>query len=140
MYASEQDIIDTYGADALLLAADRDNDGVADVGVAAKALTDASELIDSYLGAKYSLPLATVPPALNAACVDITMYKLSSAPGAMTEEIRERYRDTLRWLERLAEGKVSLGLDSAQTPPSSSGMAETSGPERVFSRKSMKGW
>ena len=138
MYATEQDIIDRHGAAALTIAADRDNDGVADPGVVDKALADATVLMDSYIQKKYDLPLpAPTPEILAPVCVDVAWYKLSSTPGMMTEEIERRHKDAIRWLENLAKGLVSLGVD--QSPPSAGGGVQVESKERVFTRDTLKG-
>ena len=137
MYATQQDVIDTYGQEALTVAADRDGDGVADPGVADKALADASELMDSYLGKRYDLPLPTVPEVLKPVCVDIALYRMSQGPATLTDEIKDRYRAALRWLERVADGKVSLGLPDS--PPSAGGGVHVESAPRQFTRANLKG-
>jgi phage gp36-like protein len=137
MYATQQDIVDRYGQDLLLLIADRDADAVIDVDVVTRALTDATAEIDTYLAAKYELPLPSVPEVLVRLCVDVVVYRLSSEADAATEERRIRYDDAIALLRRIASGEVSLGLPDP--PPSSSGAAVVSGEGRVFSRKSMRG-
>lgn len=138
MYATEQDIIDRHGAEALTIAADRDNDGVSDPGVVDKALADATYLMDSYIGKKYDLPLpAPTPEVLKQVCVDVAWYKLSSTPGNVTEEIERRNKDSVRWLENLAKGLVTLGVD--QSPPSAGGGVQVSNNPRVFTRDKLKG-
>lgn len=59
-YATRQDIIDRYGEDELIVAADHDEDGVADATVVEQGLADASDEIDAYLAGRYTLPLAVV--------------------------------------------------------------------------------
>ena len=137
MYATRQDIIDTYGPEALTIAADRDGDGAEDAGVADKALADASELMDSYIGAKYDLPLPTAPDVLKPVCVDIALYRMSQGAGALTEEIAERHKQAVAWLRDLSRGLVSLGLDDS--PPSAGGGVQTSGPTRRFTRDKLTG-
>ena len=136
-YATEQDIVDAYGQDALVLAADRDGDGIADAGVVAEALSAASAEMDSYIGAKYDLPLPSVPEVLKAKCVDVALYRLAQRPGAMTDEIKDRYEKALAWLKDLARGLVSLGIETA--PPSAGGGLEVSYNTRQFSRKNLEG-
>ena len=137
MYATQQDIIDIYGQDALTVAADRDGDGVADPGVADEALTQATAEMDSYIGKKYDLPLPSTPAVLVPKCVDIAIYRMSQSPAALTDEIKDRYEKAIAWLRDLARGLVVLGLPDS--PPSSGGGVFASGPARVFTRDTMKG-
>lgn len=131
-YTTQQAIIDRYGHDALLLIADRDQDGVIDTAVVERALSDASAEVDTYVAAKYTLPLPSTPEVLVRLCVDIVIYRLSSDAGLLTEERRKRYDDAVALLRRIASGEVSLGMP---TPPASSnGTVYTSGPGRNFGR------
>lgn len=137
MYATEQDIIDTYGNDALVVAADRDSDGVADPGVVDEALNQATAEMDSYIGKKYDLPLPSVPAVLVPKCVDLALYRLSLGANAMTEEIAERHKQAIAWLRDVARGMVTLGLPDS--PPSAGGGVHVEGNPRQFSRDKLKG-
>ena len=61
MYASLADLIARAGEAEIRQTADRNLDGTADTDVVNAALTDADNLINGYLRARYSLPLATTP-------------------------------------------------------------------------------
>lgn len=145
-YATPADLIDLMGEDALSAIADRDGDFVADEAVIVKAIESADAEIDLYLGVRYSLPLPSVPHALMQISRDIAVYRLGLAGGA-TEEHRVRYEDTLKLLQRIADGKASLsfppgdddtgdeeegGRDSGPRP------IVTSGPPRLFTRERMR--
>lgn len=75
------------------------------------ALDAASQVADSYLGAKFQLPLKTWGDDLRRAVCDVAAWMLikrrgfspQAADGGM---IREAYDDGLRWLEQVAVGKV----------------------------------
>ena len=135
-YASQQDMIDRYGEDALLIAADRDHDGVIDTDVVSTALQDATDEIDAYVGKKYSLPLPSVPGVLQRICIDIALYRLTDSTG-YTEERRQRYDDDLAFLLRLSKGDISLGMPENQEPESSAGDVEFIANTRLFTRNSM---
>jgi phage gp36-like protein len=135
MYAGQQDIEDRYGADALLLVADRDGDGQADPDVVAQAVADADAEIDAYLAARYQLPLSTVPTVLKRLAADLLMYRLATTADLLTEEKRQRYEDAVKLLDRISKGSVSLGL--AAPPSSSAGSAVRIGPDRRMTRDSL---
>lgn len=137
-YATQQDILDRYGDDALYVAADRNNDDAIDTNVVTRALDDASDEINSYVGKKYPLPLPGVPTVLTRPCVDIALYRLSFST-ALTEEKRKRYDDALRFLKEVAAGNVSLGYDPSSDTRESSDTAEVISNPRAFSRKTMGG-
>lgn len=136
-YATQQDMIDRYGDDDLIVSADHDGDGVADAAIVTQGLSDATDLIDSYIGARYTLPLATVPAVLKRLCVDIALY-LMSKPPSITEEKRKRYEDAVKLLTAISDGKVSLGVSESGEPVSgsASGGASFQAKERRFQRRS----
>jgi phage gp36-like protein len=75
------------------------------------SLEAASSLADGYLAVVYALPLSSYGSDLTRAVVSIAVYDLMvrrgySADGA-DEEIRRRYEDAIRWLEKVAAGLIS---------------------------------
>jgi phage gp36-like protein len=134
-YATQQDIIDRKGEDALFIAADRDGDDAIDTTLVNTALTDATDEINVYIGKAKALPLSLVPPVLIGLCVDIALYRLSEHT-AYTEEKRQRYDDAIKLLKSIASGEVSLGIDS-EAEATVGQDAELIGPERQFSRSRM---
>lgn len=134
-YATQQDIIDRYSNDALLIIADRDDDGIVDSPIVNQAIDDATAEIDTYMAAKYDLPLAIIPDVLTRLCVDIVVYRLSADADMATEERRKRYEDAVKLLVRISEGKVSLGLE--EPPVTTNGAASVTSNDRRFKRNSM---
>ncbi len=131
-YASEQDMVDRFGADELIQLTDRDGLGVVDSALVAQALADASDVIDGHLAGRYALPLATVPGVLRLLCCDIARFLLHD--DRATEAVERRHRDALAYLERVASGAVALGLsDDGQRAAGSDG-AQVLSAGRVFGR------
>ena len=99
-----------------------------------------SKQIDGYLRRKHTLPLATVPEDLKAVCLEMVHYKgqLKSPSGVVTDPIRNSYRDCVRWLEQLAEGKVDLGIEPQPTENSDRG-PEVDSNERVLTQSRLRG-
>ena len=135
MYATQQNIIDRISNDSLLIIADRDDDGAVDTAIVDEAISDATAEIDTYVAAKYDLPLAVVPKVLTRLCVDIAVYRLSVDADLGTEERRKRYEDAVKLLVRISEGKVSLGLEEPAV--TTNGAASVTSNDRRFKRKSM---
>jgi len=76
------------------------------------ALEAASRLADSYLRARYALPLTAWDEALTRAVAAIAAYDLMAVRGydparGADEVLRLRYEDAIRWLERVAAGGAS---------------------------------
>lgn len=145
-YASQADITLIYSPDALYVA-DRDGDGVPDAPAIARAMVSASGEIDSYIGARYSLPLDETPALLVQFCVDIAVYRLALARDVLTEEHRRRYDDTIKHLKDIARGSAALifsvagGGDagSESAAPARPQPIVSGGPERLFTRAKMRG-
>lgn len=117
-YVTRDEIISKMGHAHLTRVADADSDGTADVDPVSQAITDISSLIDSFLSARYDLPLTTVPAVLGMYATDGVLYRLAETTGVPTKEQRQRYEDMLAWLKMVAKGTADLGLD---TPPESAG-------------------
>lgn len=80
------------------------------------ALTSASEIIDTYCGNRYHLPLDPLPVAMRAFCIDIARYRLDRVRSR--EDVRQRYEDAIRFLEQLTKGIVSIGATALGTSAS----------------------
>ncbi|MDE0109905.1 MAG: DUF1320 domain-containing protein [Bryobacterales bacterium] len=145
-YATVQDCIDRQGAEALRELAD-DAAAAADAFAwtrLEKALDDASDEIDAYIGARHRLPLDPVPRLLTRLCVEIGAYRRAADAGMVTEEIRDRYDRAIRLLKDIEAGKASLGAVDPDPPADAAGRAAqvvqvASGPARVMDRDSVKG-
>ena len=135
MYATQQDIEDRYGVDALLIVADANMDDQVDSQKVTKALSDAADEINLYVGKRYPLPLDTVPSVLTRLAMDMGLYFLSAEDG-YTEEKRQRYEDAIKVLRSIAKGEVSLGIETEQSEDASpvAMEVEMSSETRIFNR------
>jgi phage gp36-like protein len=114
-YATKEDIDELYGTDLLVRVADYNKDGTPDPEVIAKGLQAADEICDAYLSAQYSIPVVPTPGIVNACAIDIAIYKMALGRTSRTDEMRIRYEDALKLLERISTGKVGLGLPPVTT-------------------------
>lgn len=137
-YATVQDLTDRFGEAELIALTDRADPpaGAVDATVAAKALDDASQLIDGYLAGRYALPLASVPSLLVTLCGDIARYRLhtDSAEG----EPKARYDDAIRLLRDISGGRLTLQIAGAE-PAATGGQVLHAAPERVFTAATLGG-
>lgn len=136
-YATLADLSDRYGVEELTQLTDRLGVAAPDAAIVARALDDASAEIDGYLAVRYALPLPTVPTVLLRLCADIARYRLWD--DRASEEVRRRYEDARRVLERIASGDVSLGLPAATSAPLALAEANTGNP-RLFTRTETDGY
>lgn len=137
VYATLANMIDQFEEREVLALADRDGDGVADAAIVDYALRRASVTMDAYLAARYPLPLSSVPEQLMDICCDIARYKLCGSGVTETEEVRNRYKDALRMLEQIRDGKLDIGLSVSGQAPAKSAPVQVAGGARTFTRESL---
>lgn len=81
-------------------------------------LNDASFKIDSYLESRFQLPLQSIPQVLTMYCCTIAMYYLQNLrPIHDLEYAKLRYEDTIKQLEEVRDGTLTLGLSANLTEP-----------------------
>lgn len=135
-YATQADLVAQFGEREVMALADRDNLGTIDAGLVASALDDASAEIDGYLVGRYIVPLTAVSRLIVTYCCDIARYRLSGATVTEVETVRNRYKDALRFLEGVRDGKNDLGTDVAQaTDATVQNLVFFTDGRRVFSRR-----
>lgn len=144
-YATQADIVLLYGANALVVA-DHDRDGLPDEDAVTRAIDAAQGEIDTYLAARYALPLHEVPSFLRQLTVDIALYRLALAADVATTEHRTRYEDALSHLKKIGEGKASLAFTTpAPAPDPEASVYDRpqpivqGGPAKIFTRDQMRG-
>jgi phage gp36-like protein len=121
-YATRKDLEDTYGVAKVAEIADR-GDGVSTQAIE-NALDSASALIDANISVLYSVPIDPPPIVLRDICIIIAIYRLAVDPLKQTADMRKRFEDAIALLERVAEGKASIGLDKDSTGHSSDQISE----------------
>lgn len=99
------------------------------------ALEAASQVADSYLQARYKLPLVGWGDDLRRAVAIIAAYDLLAgrgfAPEGADEHVRLRYEDALRWLRDVSLGVVTpVGVVNASPTISNEGLHAVSEPRR----------
>lgn len=100
------------------------------------AITSAEATVNGYIGRRYRLPLGAVPDVIAEWSRQIARYKLHS--GRISDEredpIARDYRDALRFLQQVADGRFSLGLDDPEAAPSDAGEVQIDTGRKVFGR------
>jgi len=136
-YVTSDDLVGRYGALALLQVADRDGDGAIDPGVVEAACADTTELIDAYLGERYTLPLAPLSGLVKGWATAIAWFRLFLSPP---DEVRAAYQDALSDLARARDGKLVLqsgGVQAAATPVTGA-VVLAEGAPREFDHRSLR--
>ncbi|EKM8283716.1 DUF1320 family protein [Salmonella enterica] len=130
MYASAQDMRDRYeNIDDLLRLPGTDDLNEKKL---TQALNDAGALADSYLSAKYTLPLAVVPQVLVQHCCVIAFYYLCDQQPS--DQARDRYREALTWLREVKNDSIPIGVDEAGSAPESDDLPQMQAEAPVFGR------
>ena len=131
-YATMADIEKWLDADELIQLTDDGDLGVVDTAVVDTALEYASAVIDGYVGTRYTLPLATVPAILVLYCADLAICGLyDRRDTGRPEHWLNRCKSADRFLEMVAAGKISLGVDDPDGTGASD-KVEVSGPDQLF--------
>ncbi len=138
MYATAAEFIDEFGQGEAITLTDRERTGEINEARLTAKLVEASGEIDGYLQARgYPLPLPRIPLKLRRICFDLARYYLSAGEVLETKEVKERYDQARRDLEKIMEGRLSLGVDVSQVPVADGPSIVMTAPPRVFTHKTL---
>lgn len=138
-YATQQDMITRFGEEELVtLTNSAPNAESIDEDVLALALTDADAEINSYIGGRYKLPLATTPSVLVLRACDIARKRLYRE--RLTETVKDAYDEAVAWLLLVSRGAVVLDLGANEQPTQPTDLALVDAPGRHFTADSLKGF
>lgn len=108
-----------------------------------RAVTGASTTIDSYLRARFTLPITIVGEDIKRCAAIIAAYDIISGRGynpteGADENLRDRYEDCLKWLRDIAGGKVVP--DIVDSGPDATPGATAAGSQPQVVSSSQRGW
>lgn len=138
-YATLDDLIERAGESEIRQIADRDRDGTIDADVIESALRDADNLVNGWVGAKYTVPLASTPDLVRTWSVSIARYVLhrNKAPG----HVKDDYDFAITSLKEVACGLIALTVAAGDDAPQvATGTVMASHPPQVFTDARLKGW
>lgn len=144
-YSTQADLENAAGgAERLAELTDLDGSGTGEVNVVAldAAIADADAWIDTFVGRNRAVPLqAPVPRMIARVSAEETLFLLRQRKQMVGDFERERHADNLSWLEGVAKGALTLGVEP--TPPKSSlvrpAVVEVSDEAREDTRAALKG-
>jgi phage gp36-like protein len=120
-YCTKADIIKLLPEATLVRLTDDEGAGAVNDERVQEAIESAAEEMDTYLGARYALPLVSAVPILGKLNVDMAIFNLYSRVKETIPETRQkRYDNAVRFLEKVAEGKMSLGIQPSPDAPAAS--------------------
>lgn len=138
-YATQQNLIDRFGEHELIQLTDREGLGEINTTVVDRALGDADAVINGYLAARYTLPLAApVPTVLERLACDIARYFLHD--DRATEQVEKNYKDAVTLLRDVSKGTAILGVDDSADLQTSSNGAQVSTTAPVWKRGNSQGF
>lgn len=73
------------------------------------AMQQANSRIEGYIAARYTLPLQTVPPFLEAIACDMARYYAHTGAMAENSPIKTRYEDAIETLKEIKKGAMQIG-------------------------------
>ena len=123
------DLEKRYPAAKLAELADLDGDGQADDGVIEAACDDVDDVVGGYLQGRYSWPMDPMPPVLRVYGSDLAVYSLFAGHGVDADSadkvVVDRYKDAIRYLEKVARGEIALVSAEEPTGPPSAVVSRT---------------
>jgi phage gp36-like protein len=145
-YCTQLDVqIAVGGLIKLAQLSDQDNllGGAVNAAVVDAAIAEACSEIDSYVGHRHAVPLATVPAIVNkkAASWAARVLRANLYNGQPLPDDLEREQIDRTWLEGVAKGIISLGIEP---PPPKASIVNDKVSERdptlLVSRRRLRGY
>jgi phage gp36-like protein len=144
-YSSQDDVVIAAGGSrALAELTDLDGalNGEIDPAVLAAAIGDADAMIDTYVGRNKQVPLqAPIPQIIKRLSADEALYLLRMRRQMVGEAEQLRHENNLRWLEGVARGFLTLGVDPQPSKSSlvAPAVVEVGEDDREITAESLKG-
>ena len=135
MYSSLEDILKFVPERSLAQLTDDEAGAEIDADVVDEAIVAADEVIDAHLRGRYTIPFPDLPPPiLRRISADIATFHLyGRREGEVSKTIETRYKDAVKMLEAIRDGKLTLGdAEGEKTPEAGSYKTNKTGKQRMF--------
>ena len=132
-YIVQADLARKVSNNQLIQLTDDAKTGAIITSVVDNCIADAEAMIDSYLSTRYTVPLSPVTALVKALAVDLTVCRLYERRQRVPKDVEEACKAAKELLAKITTGDIPL----APTAPKE---GDTFGPERLFTRDTMKGW
>jgi len=135
-YCAYADIKKNLPEETLVQLTDDEGVGTANQARISEAIAQADAEINSYLGIKYTVPFtAPIPDIVKQLSVNMSIYHLYSRRMEEIPKTRvDRYNNSLRILEKIAAGLISIGAATEPEGESDQIKTSSSAEDRVFTR------
>lgn len=140
MYTTLAELTRKFGLALLTRLTDRAEvaTGALDQSVIDQAILDTGAVIDGYLARRYVLPLDQIPDLLGDLALAIAIYKLHIY--APDPKIEADYKDAMRALREIGEGKISLPVSEGTLKSTGTGGAQVTDRKRPLTAQNMTGF
>jgi phage gp36-like protein len=137
-YCSEDDLLKMI-PQAELAELTAESGEVPDSLIILDAISKAGAEIDSYLGVKYVVPLATPPAQVKALAVDLAIYHLYSRRSVVPMVRQQKYDAAVAFLKQAAGQLVIVG-PQGELPTVAKEVTDATSAIRAFSRDTLADW
>jgi len=143
-YASNADLEERLGSSVYVQLTDDAGTSEADEDKVAEALGGAEGEVNSYLGRRVAVPVATngapqLSAVLKSVTLDLAAYRLHGRRPPVPADVRYRYESAVQWLQRVASGAAVLPSAAELDGNAALGISgEVTGSPRVMSREELE--
>ncbi|MEI8390477.1 MAG: DUF1320 domain-containing protein [bacterium] len=137
MYCTLYDIKQQVSENTLIEITDDIQANEINTEIVDEAILYSETLIDGYLRGRYTLPLATIPVLIKIIAADLTVFRLYSRrfQTDMPESINDKYKNSVKLLEQIQKGIISLGIEVPASPPERGEyMTNKTSSDRIFTK------
>ena len=118
----------------------RELNAVTDSLIITDAISKAGAEIDSYLGVKYVVPLATPPAQVKALAVDLAIYHLYTRRSVVPPVRQQKYEAAVAFLKGVAAGQLVIVGPQGELPTVAKEVADATSAIRAFTRDTQADW
>ncbi len=104
------------------------------------AINKAGAEIDSYLGVKYVVPLATPPDRVKALAVDLAIYHLYSRRSIVPPVWQQRHDAAVAFLKQVVAGQMVIVGPQGELPTMAKEVTDATSAIRAFTRDTQADW
>lgn len=139
-YSTKSDIEKKLPPKQLIQLSDDNDDLLPDTGVIDEAITGADDEINGYVALRYTVPLSPVPGLIRTMSINIAIKNLHDRRGIERDTVKENYKHAINQLQKIAEGKMTLGDTPGPAETESGIPASSTTPDdgRTFTKDTLK--
>ena len=78
-------------------------------------INDASAFVDTFIGARYTLPLPSIPGELRRANLIVAKYDIESKKTPVSEDAQTAFDEVKEWLQMIKDGELDLTVGVIRT-------------------------